>query len=85
MKLCGIFYKSSFYTPTDRSLFIKACDLMNHRGPDDEGYLFLKNHAFGHKRLAIRGIEHAKQPMSLLNNHLVYNGELYNVEELEKN
>lgn len=82
--MCGIFYKSNFYTPTNRSLFIEACDLMNHRGPDDEGYLFLKNHSFGHKRLAIRGIETAKQPMSLLNDHLVYNGELYNVDELEK-
>ena len=82
--LCGICYKSSFFNPTDKNEFIKACDLLNHRGPDDEGYLFTKNHSFGHKRLAIREVLKARQPMSLLNCHLVYNGELYNGEELEE-
>ncbi|MDE5566055.1 MAG: asparagine synthase (glutamine-hydrolyzing) [Anaeroplasmataceae bacterium] len=82
--MCGIFYKSSFYSSTNRSLFMKACDLLNHRGPDDEGYLFLKHHSFGHKRLAIREVAKSIQPMSILNDHLVYNGELYNVDELEK-
>lgn len=82
--MCGIFYKSSFHTATDRAKFIKSCDLMNHRGPDDEGYLFLKHHSFGHKRLAIRDVYNAKQPMSILNDHIVYNGELYNVKELKR-
>ncbi len=82
--MCGIFYKSNFHSPTDEKLFIKACDLLNHRGPDDYGYLFTKNHSFGHKRLAIRDVYNAKQPMSILNNHLIYNGEIYNSSELEK-
>ncbi len=56
--------------------------MLNHRGPDDYGFLFNKEHSFGHKRLAIREIEKAKQPMSILNDHLIYNGELYNQEDL---
>lgn len=81
--MCGIFYKSNFYTHTNAKKFIEACDLLDHRGPDDEGYLFLKNHSFGHKRLAIRDIQNGKQPMSILNHHLIYNGELYNQDDLE--
>ncbi len=80
--MCGIFYKSNFYTKTDEKRFIRACNLLNHRGPDDYGFLFNKEHSFGHKRLAIREIEKAKQPMSILNDHLIYNGELYNQEDL---
>ncbi len=82
--MCGIFYKSNFYTKTDEDKFIKACNLLNHRGPDDSGFLFTKEHSFGHKRLAIRDVVNAKQPMSKLNDHLIYNGEIYNQNELEK-
>lgn len=82
--MCGIFYKSNFYTKTNEEKFIHACNLLEHRGPDDYGFLFNKEHSFGHKRLAIRDVKNAKQPMSILNHHLIYNGELYNTQELEK-
>ena len=82
--MCGIFYKSNFYTKTDEDKFIKACNLLNHRGPDDSGFLFTKDHSFGHKRLAIRDVINAKQPMSIINDHLIYNGEIYNQKELEE-
>ena len=82
--MCGIFYKSNFYSKTDEEKFIRSCNLLNHRGPDDYGFLFNKEHSFGHKRLAIRDVLNAKQPMSILNHHLIYNGELYNTDELEK-
>lgn len=80
--MCGIVYKSNFYTDTIKEDFIMACNIINHRGPDETGYLFTDNHSFGHKRLAIRDIKNGKQPMSILNNHLIYNGELYNIDEL---
>ena len=80
--MCGIVYKSNFYTSTRYADFINACDKLNHRGPDEFGYLFTKNHSFGHKRLSIIDIENGQQPMSILNHHLIYNGELYNIEEL---
>lgn len=82
--MCGIFYKSNFYSNTNESKFIASCELLNHRGPDDYGYLFNKEHSFGHKRLAIRDVINAKQPMSILNHHLIYNGEIYNQDELIK-
>lgn len=82
--MCGIVYKSNFYTPTNYNDFISACDKINHRGPDEFGYLFTDNHSFGHKRLSILDIENGKQPMSILNQHLIYNGELYNTLELKK-
>ncbi len=82
--MCGIVYKSNFYTDTKYNDFISACEKLNHRGPDEFGYLFTKSHSFGHKRLSIIDIENGKQPMSILNHHLIYNGELYNVEDLKK-
>lgn len=82
--LCGIFYKSNFHTKTNKERFIDACNLLEHRGPDDYGFLFNKEHSFGHKRLSIIDVENAKQPMSILNHHLIYNGELYNYKELEE-
>ena len=81
--LCGIVYKSNFYTETNYSDFINACDTLNHRGPDEFGYLFTKNHSFGHKRLSIIDLKNGKQPMSILNDHLIYNGELYNIDFLK--
>lgn len=80
--MCGIFYKSNFHSKTNKDLFIKACNLLEHRGPDDYGFLFNKEHSFGHKRLSIIDVKNAKQPMSILNDHLIYNGELYNMDEL---
>lgn len=82
--MCGIVYKSNFYTPTRYADFIDACDKLNHRGPDEFGYLFTKDHSLGHKRLSIIDIENGKQPMSILNHHLIYNGELYNIDELQE-
>ena len=80
--MSGILYKSNFNTKTDLNKFFRACDTMNHRGPDDEGYLFTKLHSFGHKRLAIMNPINALQPMSDVNQHLIYNGEIYNYDEL---
>jgi len=82
--LCGIVYKSNFYSSTIIKDFVAACDKINHRGPDEFGYLFTNKHSFGHKRLAIIDVENGKQPMSILNHHLIYNGELYNTDDLKK-
>lgn len=84
INLCGIIYKSSFYNQPDYNSFINAANTLNHRGPDEEGFLFTNNHLFGHKRLAIIDIDNGHQPMTILNHHLIYNGELYNTEYLKK-
>ena len=61
---------------------------LSKRGPDAEG-IYEKNHVvFGHKRLAIVDIEGGKQPMTRVISKndvtIVYNGELYNTEEIRK-
>jgi len=57
-----------------------------HRGPDAGGFYFYKNLALGHRRLSIidtRGI--SNQPMHSTNDewHIVFNGEIYNFEEIK--
>ncbi|UJL47722.1 asparagine synthase (glutamine-hydrolyzing) [Virgibacillus sp. NKC19-16] len=58
------------------------------RGPDDSNVWTEQHAGFGHKRLAVVDIEGGKQPMSREKDGntytLVYNGELYNTEDLRK-
>ena len=82
--MCGILYKSSFYSKKDETLFIDALRTLKHRGPDEEGVLFTSSHMLGHERLSIVDLNGGHQPMSLINKHLIYNGELYNTIELKK-
>lgn len=60
-------------------------DLVQHRGPDDEGFFFGRNFAFGHRRLSILDLSEAgHQPMSYLDRYtIIYNGEVYNYLELK--
>ncbi|MDO4729275.1 MAG: asparagine synthase (glutamine-hydrolyzing) [Bacteroidota bacterium] len=60
-------------------------DLIIHRGPDDEGFFFGKNFAFGHRRLSILDLtKDGRQPMSYLDGKytITYNGEIYNYIEI---
>ncbi len=56
------------------------------RGPDEKGEYIRHDVALIHRRLAVIDIEHGKQPMTLdFKNEryvIVYNGELYNTEEI---
>ena len=61
---------------------------LNHRGPDGEGTLLLKNSeaviGFGHKRLSIIDLSNnGKQPMSLDHLYITFNGEIYNYREIK--
>ncbi|MDP1808302.1 MAG: asparagine synthase (glutamine-hydrolyzing) [Actinomycetota bacterium] len=61
------------------------CDLMEHRGPDDEGFFVKNNIGLGHRRLSIIDLSSAAyQPMSNENGTiwLTFNGEIYNYLEL---
>ena len=59
---------------------------LKHRGPDDSGVHVSSHAALAHTRLAVVDIEGGKQPMTAvadgLHYTIVYNGELYNSEEL---
>ena len=58
------------------------------RGPDEDGLYFSKHANLGHRRLNIVDIENGKQPMSYrideVTYTIVYNGQLYNTEEIRE-
>ncbi len=61
---------------------------ISKRGPDEDGFYFSKHANLGHRRLDIIDIENGKQPMSFkideITYTIVYNGQLYNTEEIRK-
>ncbi|WP_404454737.1 asparagine synthase (glutamine-hydrolyzing) [Virgibacillus necropolis] len=72
----------------EQSTLKRMTETLTLRGPDDSQVWMSQHAAFGHKRLAVVDLEGGKQPMSKDNGGvtytLVYNGELYNTEELRK-
>lgn len=70
-----------------KKLVTEITDKLKHRGPDDGGYYFDEDeHVYlGHRRLSILDLSKAgHQPMEFMSNILVFNGEIYNHEELRK-
>jgi len=62
-------------------------NLISHRGPDDEGFYFGENFAFGHRRLSILDLSSdGHQPMHYLDEKytITYNGEVYNYLEIRQ-
>ncbi len=59
---------------------------LSNRGPDDNGYYYEENIVLGHNRLAVIDPEGGIQPMTeRINNNtytIVYNGQIYNADEL---
>ncbi|TCT17512.1 asparagine synthase (glutamine-hydrolysing) [Melghiribacillus thermohalophilus] len=66
--------------------FQKQNDLIEHRGPDDEGYYHDEYISFGFRRLSIIDIDSGQQPLSYENERywIVFNGEIYNYVELKE-
>src|SRR5436309_5368049 len=86
--MCGIsgWFLKRGSTRADSDLQAMANRII-HRGPDDRGYFFDREHgiAFAHNRLSIIDLSAAAhQPMISDDRSLVlsYNGELYNFLEL---
>jgi len=59
-------------------------DTMEHRGPDDEGILLRPQVGLGHRRLSIIDLNTGHQPLSNEDGTvwIVFNGEIYNYQEL---
>src|SRR5271169_5967406 len=68
----------------DRRLLRRMTGLLNHRGPDGDGFYYGPGVGLGHRRLAIIDLAGGDQP--LFNEDgtvcVVYNGEIYNFHEL---
>ena len=81
--ICGIFHLNSGKM-VDKSLVHKMADIMHHRGPDDEGFLFDGGLGLGHRRLSIIDLSGGHQPICNEDETawIVYNGEVYNYRPL---
>ncbi len=60
------------------------CDPIRHRGPDDEGYHLDGGCGIGMRRLSIIDLSTGHQPISNEDGSvwIVFNGEIYNYQEL---
>ena len=83
---CG--YVNKKETITDDKQIKLMNDTITKRGPNDYNVYIKDNIALGHTRLSIIDVTYGKQPMKKIVNDkeyvIVYNGELYNTNELRE-
>jgi asparagine synthase (glutamine-hydrolyzing) len=87
--MCGIAGFCDYKSQTNEDILIRMTDQLIHRGPDDSGYkTFQFQNArvgLGHRRLSIIDLSPlGHQPMSFDEFDIVFNGEIYNFNELRK-
>lgn len=58
--------------------------VLSRRGPDDQGMYLAPSVGLAHRRLSVVDIAGGHQPMRIGSHVLVYNGELYNTDELRQ-
>ncbi len=82
--MCGHVFIYNKKGNIDKNLLEELTDKINHRGPDDTGYFTKDNVGFGFKRLSIIDLAHGHQPFNKNQNTIIFNGEIYNHEELRE-
>lgn len=89
--IAGFYHKEKDYRERAeyyRSLLTAMHEALWHRGPDDEGIYLSRHCGLAHSRLSIIDIQGGHQPMVRNKDGrtcaIVYNGELYNTEELRQ-
>ncbi|MGG7177933.1 asparagine synthase (glutamine-hydrolyzing) [Clostridium paraputrificum] len=88
--MCGIAGIINFHSNlrNDKNILEDMVTTLKKRGPDSEGYYTSTNVLLGHRRLIVVDPEGGKQPMTKTLESkqytLIYNGELYNTEDLRK-
>ncbi len=72
--------------PADEQTARAMAAAIVHRGPDDEGFYFKQNVALGMRRLSIIDLATGHQPISNEDGSVwvVFNGEIYNFQELRE-
>src|SRR5438309_2515795 len=70
--------------PEAHAVIQQMCDVIEHRGPDDEGFYVETDVALGMRRLSIIDLVTGRQPISNEDGSIwiVFNGEIYNFQEL---
>ena len=78
--MCGISGIISKNNKLDRNEILAMNGMINHRGPDQSGYLEYKNILLGHSRLSVIDLsDRGRQPMSNDGRYwIIFNGEIYN-------
>ena len=84
--MCGICGKLNLdqNRSVDPALIQAMLDTIRHRGPDDQGVYFAGQVGLGHRRLSIIDLNTGHQPLSNEDGTvwIVFNGEIYNFQEL---
>lgn len=77
--ICGVVNRHSD-APVQFADVKKMCDVITHRGPDDEGQYVKNNVGLGMRRLSIIDLSTGAQPIYNEDNSvvIVFNGEIYN-------
>jgi len=86
--MCGICGKLNFDREENvsQSLLTAMADSIAHRGPDDDGYFISGQIGLGFRRLSIIDLAGGHQPLSNEDGTvwIVFNGEIYNYQELRE-
>lgn len=86
--MCGISGLIDYRKQSSTSILQTMSDTLFHRGPDGEGLAWFDDTyaqiGFAHRRLSIIDLsEGGRQPMSYKHLHVVFNGEIYNYQEIK--
>jgi asparagine synthase (glutamine-hydrolysing) len=85
--MCGIAGYVLRNGSADLATVRAMCDQIKHRGPDDEGFYVQDGCAIGMRRLSIIDLSSGHQPIANEDQSVwvVFNGEIYNYQELRLN
>lgn len=87
--MCGITGFIDFKKQSSEPLVVKMAASLQHRGPDGQGVFFIESGqasiGLGHRRLSIIDLStSANQPMHYEGLHIIFNGEIYNYNEIRE-
>ncbi len=86
--MCGIagIFEFGQDAHVDSAILRRMCDVMAHRGPDDDGIFTQGNIGLGMRRLSIVDVANGHQPLSNEDGSIwiVFNGEIYNHRALRE-
>lgn len=83
--ICGVIHRKKDH-PVQFADVKKMCDVIRHRGPDDEGQYVQANVGLGMRRLSIIDLSTGHQPIFNEDRSMaiVFNGEIYNHKDIRK-